>query len=507
MKKCAICNSEYDSRIEYCFRDGSLLSQGSVQSTRKMVTSQLSSMEDPIDMMQTLDNISIDDILQIGGQGGFQGFGDFKPIEAPASKDGDTLSMSRSSLKEMLEVEQSASDSELSSSGSSSDSPNAVGANVPDVNQDVEDVLGSFGNEIGAHLDDTLDGVQVGQLMEDSGFSMDDTNEILPGDTLDLMVDDLDVPEMSEGELGRFNQQHSDVDLDKWEASGPIMQDAARQALEEHRKRSGQKEDSALASGGASPVVDMPKSTTNSKAPILIGVAVLLVGGAVWLFSGNGSDSEVVNTAPSSKRTKREIVVPTVKQGANPDGNPDPDFDKDASVTDDKKEKAATDVTDGKDPSSDDKSTKPTPPEDRTDRTDRTNRTNVSKPVNTSSPANKDTTSAVSKEPTQPKKPTVKPPPKPKTTPKPMPKKDPAEDNGWQVQSGGWGDVTCGVTVRSNVSSAEVFIDGVRKGKVGSGISVDCGEYTLEVRSEGYETRKRQINLTTDATFTMDLVK
>ena len=285
MKKCAICNSEYDSRIEYCFRDGSLLSQGSVQSTRKMVTSQLSSMEDPIDMMQTLDNISIDDILQIGGQGGFQGFGDFKPIEAPASKDGDTLSMSRSSLKEMLEAEQSGKDSGSSGTvdvvGSTNSGTNSETGLSNEMNQDVENVLDSFGSEIGAHLDDTLDGVQVGQLMEDSGLNMDDTNEILPGDTLDLMVDDLDVPEMSEGDLGRFNQQDSDVDLDKWEASGPIMQDAARQALEEHRKRSGHKEESALASGEVSPVVNMPKSTTNSKIPIFVGVAVLLVGGAV----------------------------------------------------------------------------------------------------------------------------------------------------------------------------------------------------------------------------------
>ncbi len=499
MKKCAICNSEYDSRIEYCFRDGSLLDQGSTTSAPKMVTSQLSSMEDPMDMMQTLDNISIDDILQIGGQGGFQGFGQFTPIKAPASKDGDTLSMSRSSLREMLESEERTPNS---NPVESVDSEQGLGGSA---NQDVEDVLDSFGSEIGAHLDDTLDGVQVGQLMDDSGLNFDDTNEILPGDTLDVMVDDLDVPEMSEGDLGRFNQQNASID-DKWEASGPIMQDAARQALEEHRKRSSHKENPAVASGVASAVVEEPKpvNSSGSKTPILIGAAVLFIGCAGWLFSGSSTDEKGVQSPP---KVKREIAIPTVKQRTK-NGTP---------VNTD-----APDNPNAKEP----EQAKPSSVDEMGTTVGTSQGVNVA-PQDTNSDKGQGyknqgyknqgykeqdakTTSQKPKPPQKPtpapkKKSVVKPPPKPKTTPKPMPKKDPVEDNGWQVQSGGWGVSTCGVTVRSNVASAEVFIDGVRTGKVGSGLTVDCGKHTLEVRSEGYTTKERQIDLMTDATYSIDL--
>ena len=112
------------------------------------------------------------------------------------------------------------------------------------------------------------------------------------------------------------------------------------------------------------------------------------------------------------------------------------------------------------------------------------------------------------KKPT-PAKPKVKkktPPPKPKTEPKPIPQKDPQEDNGWgAVQTGGWGVEVCGVTVKSNVSSAKVYIDGVQKGTVGKSMSLDCGQHKMEVRSEGYQSVIRSIDLTGDASFTIEL--
>jgi hypothetical protein len=105
-------------------------------------------------------------------------------------------------------------------------------------------------------------------------------------------------------------------------------------------------------------------------------------------------------------------------------------------------------------------------------------------------------------------KPVKTPPPKPKTEPKPIPKKDPNVDNGWgEVQSGGWGADNCGVTVRSNVSTALVYVDGVQKGKVGQSIALDCGQHNLELKAEGYQSSRRAIDLTSEASYTIDLAK
>jgi hypothetical protein len=111
----------------------------------------------------------------------------------------------------------------------------------------------------------------------------------------------------------------------------------------------------------------------------------------------------------------------------------------------------------------------------------------------------------------EPKK--VAPPPKPKTYPKPMPKKEkvqPVEKTVQtkeeETQSIGWGDVsTCELMIRSNISSALVYINGSKRGKVGTKIPLDCTNYAIEVRADGYITTKRQVTLVEDATFTMNL--
>ena len=96
-----------------------------------------------------------------------------------------------------------------------------------------------MGGDIGAHLDDTLDGIQVGQILDDSSLDIGNSNELLPGDTLDVLVDELDVPKMTESDLNRFQEGSvPDLDgLDAWEASGPIIQKTARDALAQHRMR------------------------------------------------------------------------------------------------------------------------------------------------------------------------------------------------------------------------------------------------------------------------------
>ena len=82
--------------------------------------------------METLDNISIHDLLQIGG-GGFQGFGEFTPIEP--SEDGNTTIVSRAELQAQLEE------------------PSVVADTLENEDsEDIENILDSLGGDISAHI-------------------------------------------------------------------------------------------------------------------------------------------------------------------------------------------------------------------------------------------------------------------------------------------------------------------------------------------------------------------
>jgi hypothetical protein len=521
MKKCAICNTEYDLRIEYCFRDGSPLEDALKGPAPKLVPNQLSNISDPVDMMQTLDNISIDDLLQIGGSGGFQGFGEFSPIEAPASKDGDTLSMSRSSIQDML-----------TEGGNPPSIPEQIISSVNQTGEaeleDVEDILGSFGRDVGAHLDETLDGIQIGQLMEDATLDMMGTNEILPGDTLDILVNDFDVPEMQEADLEKVEQGFSD-DLDQWEASGPIMQEAARQALEQHSKHSGGAVNSASTSNNDINSSRQPESKGSNKLPLVVGALVLLIGGGVLLFGGGSTESVEPSSEDTTLTGNPRLVAPPVKtlkgNTTSVTGSKEANDKNDLEGNDSNKV-----LDNGSIPSQGSPgvintvdtlkgvgnidTTSTEPKENSTDTNDVNSitpdvqtPTKVPSSTKSQSTATKPTVQSPPKKTSAPKK--KKPAPKkPKSKPKPMPKKDPAVDNGWApVQSGGWGVSTCGVQVSSNVSSAEVFLDGVRKGAVGKNLTVDCGKHKLEIRADGYKSNSRSIDLTGDASFTIDLSK
>ena len=71
----------------------------SSSSTQKIDDRHLDSMgKHSMDSMETLDNISIDDLLQIGG-GGFQGFGEFSPAE-PSTLQGGACSCGFTSWRE-----------------------------------------------------------------------------------------------------------------------------------------------------------------------------------------------------------------------------------------------------------------------------------------------------------------------------------------------------------------------------------------------------------------------
>lgn len=524
MKKCAICNTEYDLRIEYCFRDGSPLGDALKSPAPKLVPNQLSNISDPVDMMQTLDNISIDDLLQIGGPGGFQGFGEFSPIEAPASKDGDTLSMSRSSIEDML-----------TEGGTPPSIPEQIISSVNQTGEaeleDVEDILGSFGRDVGAHLDDTLDGIQIGQLMEDATLDMMSTNEILPGDTLDILVNDFDVPDMQEADLERVEQGFLD-DLDQWEASGPIMQEAARQALEQHSKHSGGAVNSVSTSNTDINSSSQPESKGSNKLPLVVGALVLLIGGGIFLFGGGSTESVEPSSEDTTLTGKPRLVAPPVKTlKGNTDsvtGSKEADDKNDLDGNDSNKV-----LDNGSIPSQDSPEVENTldtldtlksvgnidtistePKGDSTEANkansatpDVETRKQVPQSTKSQSTSTKPTVQSPPKKTSAPKKKKAA-PKKPKSKPKPMPKKDPAVDNGWApVQSGGWGESTCGVKVSSNVSSADVFLDGVKKGSIGKNLTVDCGKHKLEIRADGYKSNSRSIDLTGDASFTIDLSK
>ena len=155
MKKCPKCGTSYDARINFCFRDGTHLgTKTSVVGTPKMVATSLSGTSDPTDRMQTLDNINLDDLLQIGQPTpAFSGFDFSLPMEAPASKDGDTLIMSRHDMSELTE------------------DSNQQGLDIDLDNLDTLDFeLDQLSDDIDAHLEDTLDGVQVGHLLNESSL-------------------------------------------------------------------------------------------------------------------------------------------------------------------------------------------------------------------------------------------------------------------------------------------------------------------------------------------------
>ena len=61
--------------------------------------------------------------------------------------------------------------------------------------------------------------------------------------------------------------------------------------------------------------------------------------------------------------------------------------------------------------------------------------------------------------------------------------------------------------INSNVANAKVYIDGEKKGTVGKKLTIDCGQHKMEVRSEGYKSVTRNIDLMSEASFTIDLTR
>ena len=156
--------------------------------------------------------------------------------------------------------------------------------------EDIENILDSLGSDIGAHLEDTLDGIQVGQILNDSTLDMSNSNEILPGDTLDVLVDELDVPKMTESDLNRFSQNNTRDELDAWEASGPIMQEAARDALAHHRNRT---DDTVTPEANSAYPSEVESTKGGNSMPLIIGAALLVVAAGIWGCQDSDSSDSV----------------------------------------------------------------------------------------------------------------------------------------------------------------------------------------------------------------------
>jgi hypothetical protein len=85
--------------------------------------------------------------------------------------------------------------------------------------------------------------------------------------------------------------------------------------------------------------------------------------------------------------------------------------------------------------------------------------------------------------------------------------KKPSENGEPVVVFGADKSTSCSLVVNSNVSSAKVYVDGKRMGKVRSKIPLDCGRHSLKVVAEGYLDAERSIQLNSSQTFWMDLKK
>jgi hypothetical protein len=426
--------------------------------TPRPVPHSLAGLSDPTDSMQTLDNINIDDLLQIGGHtSGFQGFSGFPPIKsAEPLKKSNTVPTPERSFSEM----------------------------------DTLDIdLDGFGDDIDAHLEETLDGVQVGEILPSSLNFNEQEVEIQPGETLGKIADELGLPETNETDLNNLSLHSLDEDLDAWEQSAPAIQEAARQ-VQQHRDSIDLPEEHSI-----------PDEKRNNL--VLVAVTILAIGGIGWLVTSGSSpdgieDLSKENTliqAPSIQAPKTLDEKPLIQEGT-----PEP---VEEEVVELEKEDVPEQETPSIEPVEVAPEKKPAPvvakPVPR-----------ASKPVKSSKPKAPKVNS--------PKKVTKKvTPKKPRTTTLPIPQKPtqkktnepkPAAANEWgsDAQTGGWGaSSSCAVTIKSNISTAGVFVDGKKVGKVGQSINLDCGSHVIIVKADGYDDSSRKVNLSEDASFTMDL--
>ena len=83
--------------------------------------------------------------------------------------------------------------------------------------EDIEDILDSLGSDIGAHLDDTLDGIQVGQFLDICPWICPTHTRFYPVIRWMCSLMNSMFQKMTESDLNRFNQNDT---LDELDAGG-----------------------------------------------------------------------------------------------------------------------------------------------------------------------------------------------------------------------------------------------------------------------------------------------
>ena len=498
MRKCKECGTEYDDRIPYCFRDGVSLGQNneaSKQSSRIMSTN-FGDLVDPLDTMDTLDHISIDDFLDLGvSLDGFENTG----LD-------NTMMMQRPS-------------SASSTSRNNSTFPPAEDT-YPHLDIDDFEEDADFGSK-----DVVAEQLDAGQ------WDLENTGEILPGDTLDLMVD-----LVVEDEVRKIaaSTSESSNDLDNWDTSGSGFT-AKREDLTKQIRESDFDQESFF-ENSSSTTQAVPKQPKSKNTLMMVGiVAMVIVGILVSTMGDDESPSKSVEKIPQPPVEQVNLVEEVVQEGdkdsdkemdiadqedallhdnaqnseevlnvepsdqneiAEPEVNLDENQTKDGAVnpennsSDDEQKNEPSNQTNQKiedlRPQNPPKNTSESPTKPEGTQTVISNKTNITKndsakvdlPKNPSPKQDLAKQDLAKNEKKKPDSKTTVEPPKVEIKPQ-----DASSTFGWG------GD--CSIKVNSNVSAAEVFLDGKKLGLVGKTLPVDCGQHQLEVRADGYQVGKR----------------
>ena len=465
VKQCTKCGSEFDARVQFCFRDGTLLKDldgASIKSEKIAGYDTSANQVDELDIGEISQDISIEDLLDIQGislgldidgidlNAGGQGFG--AALDLPSDLLGEKESkktQSNFSVDEELGVDfdfENESDSEELGEEITGELDFDEFENTLDL--DAELLAQEIEKESVGMVASPLVGMEGLQVPMGSGRIQVD-EELLPGDTLDLELD----LETLEG-------------LDK---------------LKEEEER---KKQIAALTPKEEVVDEVEEEPESSNSKLFIFAIVIGIIGAVAAMSFFGKDKtenlEKKENIELSKEKKPTEIKPK---------NEAPIKEPEVSIEEvEKKIEPAEEPV--KEKTNDEKATKPI------------DATNTNSPGGMKLPTEKvpDKQKIIPKpnisipQKKTPKKTVV---PK-KVTPK---KKETPKDDVVKADDGSFGlwgatPVTdCYVIFNSNVSDARVFLNGIGYGKkIGRKIKVECEKkYKVKIQAEGYLSEERDV--------------
>lgn len=290
MKQCSKCNQQYDDRIQYCFRDGMTLEQST--STVKALHLDKITENVPVPSTafdtDTLD-ISISDILDIQALSMDIGF--------------DTMSNTQeqqvSGFVPSGSISNDIEDIVLQSNTASSVSLDTSDIDTVDFHMD------DFENSVPS----VATGQSVGQALVTQTLDMDEG--FLPGDTFDLPVNDVYTEEVKRKAM-QSGTGARPVTPEQWQQSGPIMEEALKQAKEQ---RAQIKMDPSAPVSPASTKSTVSSTNAQTVAPsssgfpkmLIASIAVILVAG-LFFFMGSGAPK----TSKATNTSKPNLQVPAI---------------------------------------------------------------------------------------------------------------------------------------------------------------------------------------------------